>query len=146
MPFDGGEGIVYQQGKIWFTTKGDDRIWQYDTAAGLLRKIYSAEDYAKPVLTGVDNITIDRDNNLYVAEDGGDMQVVMVTAQGEIRVIAQIIGHQQSEITGVAFSPDGTRLYFSSQRGETGRSENGVTYEISGAFVAPQGSSITNVK
>ena len=146
MPFNGGEGIVYQQGKIWFTTKGDNRIWQYDTAAGLLRKIYSAEDYAKPVLTGVDNITIDRDNNLYVAEDGGDMQVVMVTAQGEIRVIAQIIGHQQSEITGVAFSPDGTRLYFSSQRGETGRSENGVTYEISGAFVAPQGSSITNVK
>lgn len=134
MQFDGGEGIVWQQGQVYFTTKGDDRIWQYDTVSGALHTVYSAQDFAKPVLTGVDNITIDRNNNLYVAEDGGDMLVVVVTPQGELRVIAQIVGHQQSEIAGVAFSPDGTRLYFSSQRGETGRSADGVTYEISGAF------------
>lgn len=132
--FDGGEGIVCQHGRVFFTTKGDDSIWQYDIGGQRLRKLYSAADYAKPVLTGVDNITVDARHNLYVAEDGGDMQVVMVTPQGELRAIAQLVGHSRSEITGVAFSPDGTRLYFSSQRGETGRSGDGITYEIRGVF------------
>ncbi len=137
MRFDGGEGIVYQAGNIWFTTKGDDSVWQYDIAGRVLRKIYSATEYTKPVLTGVDNITVDAGQNLYVAEDGGDMRVVMVSPEGQLKVIAQFVGHARSEITGVAFSPEGSRLYFSSQRGETGRSADGVTYEICGAFRSP---------
>jgi hypothetical protein len=40
-----------------------------------------------------------------------------------------------SEISGPAFSPDGTRLYFSSQRGPSG-SGQGVTYEVTGPFRA----------
>ena len=139
LAFNGGEGIVYHAGSIWFTTKGDDSIWQYHIGTGLLSRVYSAADYAKPVLTGVDNLTVDRNNNLFVAEDGGDMQVVMVPLQGEIRAVAQLSGQPRSEITGVAFSPDGSRLYFSSQRGETGDPDDGLTYEISGAFGALQG-------
>jgi hypothetical protein len=46
----------------------------------------------------------------------------------------QLVGHNISEITGPAFSPDGSRLYFSSQRGKTGRIEDGVTFEITGPF------------
>ncbi|MCH7695864.1 MAG: hypothetical protein IIB73_06135, partial [Proteobacteria bacterium] len=45
--------------------------------------------------------------------------------------ISQIIGQQRSEITGPAFDPSYRRLYFSSQRGTLGRSEGGITYEIS---------------
>ncbi|MBT8135129.1 MAG: PD40 domain-containing protein, partial [Gammaproteobacteria bacterium] len=59
-------------------------------------------------------------------------QVVVLDNQGALFPIVQLEGHDKSEITGVAFSPDGKRLYFSSQRGAGGRSENGVSYEITG--------------
>ena len=42
--------------------------------------------------------------------------------------------YKRQEITGPAFSPDGSRLYFSSQRGKTGRNEDGITFEITGPF------------
>ncbi|MFE9392897.1 hypothetical protein [Streptomyces sp. NPDC006784] len=46
----------------------------------------------------------------------------------------RVEGQGGSEITGPAFSPDGKRLYFSSQRGVGGRSSDGITYEVSGPF------------
>jgi secreted PhoX family phosphatase len=50
--------------------------------------------------------------------------------------IAQCTGHVGSEITGPCFSPDGQRLYFSSQRGPTTPLGlvAGITYEVSGPF------------
>jgi secreted PhoX family phosphatase len=49
-----------------------------------------------------------------------------------------VTGQRGSEICGPAFSPDGKRLYFSSQRGTTGSTSGsgGITYEISGQFRA----------
>jgi hypothetical protein len=130
--FNGGEGIVYSNGKIIFTSKGDNRVWSYHTANQQLEILYDATDSLTPILTGVDNVTVSQKGDIYVAEDGGDLQIVVIDAQGKLYPAAQLVGHDQSEITGVAFSPDGKRLYFSSQRGNTGRSENGVTYEITG--------------
>jgi hypothetical protein len=46
----------------------------------------------------------------------------------------RVNGQSSSEITGPAFFPDGSRLYFSSQRGTTGSSSGGITYEVSGPF------------
>ena len=60
------------------------------------------------------------------------MQIVVINEQGELYPVVQLEGHDRSEITGPAFSPDGKRLYFSSQRGTTGESEDGITYEIQG--------------
>jgi hypothetical protein len=42
-----------------------------------------------------------------------------------------VVGQDRSEITGPAFDPSGTRLYFSSQRGAAGW---GITYEVTGPF------------
>ena len=42
-------------------------------------------------------------------------------AQDVVAPFLRLVGHSGSEITGPAFSPDGTRLYFSSQRGTDGR-------------------------
>lgn len=49
--------------------------------------------------------------------------------------------HTGSEITGPCFSPDGTRLYFSSQRGGRAPAPDGapgagfgITYEVTGPF------------
>jgi secreted PhoX family phosphatase len=130
--FNGGEGIVYHDEKIVFTTKGDNRVWSYDINNNHLDILYDAQDSLTPILTGVDNVAVSSDGTLYIAEDGGDMQIVVLDSSGLLYPIVQLSSHQGSEVTGPAFSPDGKRLYFSSQRGETGQSENGVTYEIRG--------------
>jgi secreted PhoX family phosphatase len=132
LTFDGGEGIAYFDGRVIFTTKGDNRVWSYNTSNQMLEIVYDAADYITPILTGVDNVTVSQAGDIYVAEDGGDLQVVVLDTQGSVYPIVQLAGHNKSEITGVAFSPDGKRLYFSSQRGVTGLSENGVTFEITG--------------
>jgi len=129
--FNGGEGIWYHNGFIYFTTKGDNRIWALDTTRQTLKVIYDAAQHLNPILTGVDNITTNAAGELLVAEDGGNMEIVMLAA-GTIKPLLQIVGHDRSEITGPAFSPDGSRLYFSSQRGANGRDRDGITYEISG--------------
>jgi len=130
--FNGGEGIAYYNGKIIISTKGDDRVWFYDTKHQTVGILYDAKESLTPILTGVDNITVSQQGDIYVAEDGGDLQIVVIDKQGGLYPIVQLEGHDGSEITGVAFSPDGKRLYFSSQRGTTGLSENGISYEIQG--------------
>jgi len=132
--FNGGEGIWYHQGSIFFTTRGDNRVYAYDIKNNDLGIIYNAALYIWPVLTGVDNITSNASGELLVAEDGGDLKIVVITISGETIPLLQLIGHDRSEITGPAFSPDGSRLYFSSQRGKTGKSKDGITFEITGSF------------
>lgn len=133
--FDGGEGCWYAEGTVYFTTKGDNHVRALDTAADSMTVVYDGNG----LLEGVDNITVETGSgDLYVAEDGGDMQVVVITAEGDVAPIAQISAEPQppdavgSEVTGPVFSPDGTRLYFSSQRG--GLDQTGITYEVTGPF------------
>lgn len=132
--FNGGEGIVCHQGKIYFDTKGDDRIWLYDIGTQKMSIFYDAATFATPVLTGVDALAM-YDDTLLVCEDGGDMQIVAITPTGEIKPVLQLVGYLYSEITGAALSPDKSRLYFSSQRGVLGRLKNGVTFEVTGPFL-----------
>lgn len=128
--FNGGEGIVCYENIIYFSTKGDNKIWAYDTGDHLIMAIYDASDYEAATLSGVDNMAVSATGNLIVAEDGGNLQIVLVSPQGDIKVLLQLEGHNNSEITGPALSPDGTRLYFSSQRGRSGLNEDGITFEI----------------
>ena len=132
--FNGGEGIVFADGNIIYTTKGDNKVWSYNTIKQKLSVIYDEKNSLTPILTGVDNLTVAENGDIYVAEDGGDLQVVVIDRQGGLYPIVQLQGHDKSEIAGVAFSPDGKRLYFSSQRGTAGKSENGISYEIIGPF------------
>ena len=132
--FDGGEGAWYDSSRIYFTTKGDNRVWQLDLFLNAVSIIYDASDHAVPVLRGVDNITISPRGDILVAEDGDDMQIVALTVNGGVEPLVQLVGHDQSEITGPAFDPSATRLYFSSQRGMTGMGSDGFTFEVSGPF------------
>ncbi len=133
--FRGGEGIWYHESCVYFSTKGDNRIWAYDTNDHVLTIIYDDDYFEHAELTGVDNITVSANGDVFVAEDGGDMQIVAITPFGKVLPVLQLVGHPDSEITGPAFDPSGQRLYFSSQRGETGRSVDGVTFEVSGPFI-----------
>jgi hypothetical protein len=135
--FNGGEGCYYANDTCWFTTKGDNRVWQYNAAAQTIELAYddSLVSGTAP-LTGVDNVTGAASGDLFVAEDGGNMEICVITPADVVAPFLRIDGQSGSEITGPAFSPDGTRLYFSSQRGTSGSSSGGITYEVKGPFRA----------
>ncbi|MGN6693675.1 MAG: alkaline phosphatase PhoX, partial [Aquihabitans sp.] len=124
--FNGGEGTVMVGGDVVWTTKGDNRVWRYAPATNALTVVYDVATSSNPVLSGVDNVTQLR-GNLYVCEDGGDMQIVRIKTDGTVEAVVHL-GVSGSELTGVAFSPDGTRMYFSSQRNP------GATYEVRGPW------------
>jgi secreted PhoX family phosphatase len=126
--FAGGEGCWYDAGRVYFSTKGDDRIWALDTAHGTIEILYDAATTSDPELEGVDNVYASPLGDVYVAEDGGQMRIVALTLFGDVKPIVQLTGVSGSELTGPALSPDGGRLYFSSQNNP------GRTYEVTGPF------------
>jgi uncharacterized protein len=134
--FNGGEGIVIDGTSLLITTKGDDRIWDLNVASNTITVLY--DGHATPTaLSGLDQIIVHPyTRHLYVAEDGGAMQLVRI-AQGAgtdhaVAPFLQFVGHDTSEVTGPAFTPDGSRLYVSSQRGSDGTT--GITVEVTGPF------------
>jgi len=134
--FNGGEGCYYANDVVYFTTKGDGRIWEVDLPAGRYRLAYddSLVTSGPPPLTGVDNLTGADCGDLYVAEDSGNMEVCLVTPDGHVSSFLRVTGQSRSELCGVAFNPAGDRLYFSSQRGTTGLTTGGITYCVRGPF------------
>ena len=71
-----------------------------------------------------------------MAFHGGNLEVVLIEPDGAVSVFLRLQGQSGSELTGPAFSPDGGRFYFSSQRGPSGTG-SGITYEVSGPFRVP---------
>ncbi|GAB3662235.1 PhoX family protein [Glycomyces tarimensis] len=133
--FNGGEGCYYAAGTCFFTTKGDNRVWAYDAVQNTLHIAYDDNLTANPPLTGVDNITGSTGSgDLFVAEDGGNQEICIITPDDVVAPFLRLVGHGSSEITGPAFNPAGNRLYFSSQRGTTGSSSGGITFEVTGPF------------
>ncbi len=152
--FPGGEGIWYHDGFVYFTTKYDHSVHSIDLADQRHRVIWAGDPDGKgiegAVLSHVDNITVDDGSgDLFVAEDGGNMELVVITPEGEVAPFARIAGaeHEDSEVTGPCFNPAGDRLYFSSQRGPTEKPVSeiipgadvpeklgGITYEVTGPF------------
>jgi len=126
--FDGGEGIDLSGNNVVFTTKGDNRVWSYDPTANTLTVLYDAAISVNGVLTGVDNVETSPEGVIYVCEDGGDMQIVLVRQDGSTFPVVQINGNPGSEICGAAFDPSGRRLYFSDQRNP------GRTIEVKGPW------------
>ncbi len=130
--FDGGEGIVWARGLVFFTTKGDNRVWAYDPVAEDVCIHYDFATDPGQQLSGVDNIASSRFGDLYVAEDGGNMEIVVLSPEGTASPLLRILNQDNSEIAGPAFDPLHRRLYFSSQRG--GALSAGITYEVTGPF------------
>lgn len=130
--FDGGEGIWLHQGIVYFSTKNDNRIWAYDLAAQTIEIIYdfATATGSDAILSGVDNLYVTAAGDILVAEDGGDMQLCVIRPDRSVMPLLQVVGQDASEISGPAFSPDGRRLYFNSNRGARNGLGLGVTYEV----------------
>jgi hypothetical protein len=128
--FAGGEGICYRAGFVYFTTKYDNRVHVLDVQ----RENYAVVWDGTEPLNGVDNIAIDPvAGQLFIAEEGGNMEIVVIDNQGNVAPFLRIDGHPDSEVAGVAFSPDETRLYFASQRGPTDKKLGDLIPEIEDA-------------
>ena len=145
--FTGGEGVCVRDGFVYFTTKHDNKVHVLDLRRGTYAVVW---DGTEP-LDGVDNIAADPVlGQLFVAEDGGNMELVVIDNDGDVAPFLRVEGHGDSEIAGVAFSPDESRLYFSSQRGPTdarlqdlvpGVADErpvGMVFEVEGPFVSKQ--------
>ncbi|MBB1252019.1 alkaline phosphatase PhoX [Streptomyces alkaliterrae] len=134
--FNGGEGCHWAGDHVWFTTKGDNRVWRLNLTSSTYELTYDDNLVVggNAPLTGVDNITGSSSGDLYVAEDGGNMEICLITPDEIVAPFLRIDGQSSSEICGPAFSPNGSRLYFSSQRGTSGSSSGGITYEVTGPF------------
>ena len=80
----------------------------------------------------VDNVTVSPAGDVLVAEDGDLMRLYVIVPNEPAKLLMQI-NKGGSEITGPAFTADGSRLYFSSQRGPSGvdgTGSGGATYEM----------------
>jgi secreted PhoX family phosphatase len=129
--FDGGEGITYHDGIFYFTTKGDNRIWAYTPQTEQLVKHVDADGF----INSVDDIIPTINGDLLVAEDGRKTRIVNFPADSTTPLtMVRILNHEKSEITGLAFNPAQTRLYFNSQRGSTGDIDGGISFELLGDF------------
>lgn len=129
--FDGGEGCWYESGLVYFSTKGNHRVWRIDTVAQTIEIQYDLATTPYPDLENVDNVHATPCGDVYVAEDPGELRIVALTPTGNVKPIVQVEGVTGTELTGPALTPDGQRLYFSSQWNP------GETFEVTGPFVPP---------
>jgi hypothetical protein len=122
--FNGGEGAWYDDRTVYFTTKGDKRVWALNTKTRRVKVLYDATPIGPdaPTPLSVDNVTVSPAGDVLVAEDSSTRKRILllaevgdvVTASPFLEVVERDGG---SELTGPVFDPSGTRLYFSSQRG-----------------------------
>ena len=150
--FNGGEGIWYYEvpaelrtipaagtkptrGLIFFASKNDNRIWAIDIENELIELIYDTHNSqafnnlrnangSASNFNQVDNVHVSPAGDVLVAEDGTAMRLAIMFNDRPAKLLLQITAGN-SEIAGPAFTPDGSRLYFSSQRGPSGPTGTG---------------------
>jgi len=148
--FRRGEGIWFDSGFVYVATTSDDRVYVYDTSTETIEVLYDGAALGDVApLHDVDNLTVHpASGDLFAGEDNDNLELCVLTVDRQIAPFARLSGVQHqaataipglpdsdadsatSEVTGPAFNPDGTRLYFSSQRAFG----VGAIYEVSGPF------------
>jgi hypothetical protein len=128
---------------VYFTSKGDHSVHGIDIAAQKYTLLWKGDPdglgVEGAVLSHVDNITVDAGSgDLFVAEDGGNMELIIITPEGALAPFVRVVGegHADSEMTGPVFNPSRDRLYFSSQRGPSVKTPSEI---VAGAVAVPEG-------
>lgn len=125
---------VPTRGLIFFTTKTDNRVYALDIENQVIELIFDNEQIPEN-MTDVDNLTVSPAGDILVAEDlvgsRTNIRIIVVIPNEPAKVLLEVY-HTASEICGPAFSPDGSRLYFSSQRGPA---TSGTTAAGSGSTI-----------
>ena len=133
--FKRAEGIWFDSGTVFVSTTFDSRIQAYDTRRERIEVIYDALASSRAPLVRVDSITVSGGGELFVCEDiaTDEINLGVMTRDRRVSKFLSVIGknHIDSELTGVAFDPSGSRMYVSSQRAH---GIKGEVYEVSGPF------------
>jgi secreted PhoX family phosphatase len=132
--FKRGEGIWYDEGTVYISTTYDGCVRAYVPATQHMSVIYDGFASPSAPLIRVDQMTASPAGEVFICEDISLSEIPMgVLDRGRrmTRFLA-VTGkhHENSELTGVAFTPDSTRMYFSSQRAYG----HGAIYEVTGPF------------
>jgi hypothetical protein len=136
--FNGGEGTWFDSGFVFFTTKGDRKVWAYDTVASTIETVYDRDRAGDgSPLQSVDNVCVHRSGDIFICEDGDNFEICLITPDRQVASFLRLDPEQHAglpmlsnETVGVTFDPSGSRLYFGAQR-TNGR---GMVLEISGPF------------
>ena len=128
--FKRGEGAWYHDGQVYFATTSTNQIWSYDIAKETCKTLYKGNGKLKKP----DNVTVSNSGLVMAAEDRDNMEICGISKNNNsaFPIVRIKDHHKKSEVTGPAFDPSGTRLYFSSQNGKNGK--DGITYEVTGPF------------
>ena len=118
--FNGSEGIIiqknnYQESEVFFTCKsggykGLGQIWKYNVSKNSLTLFYESSD--KEEFWMGDNITISPWGDLIVCEDNDSnaCKLIGFTPNGKLYTLGKVSSQNSTEIAGVCFSPDGTKM------------------------------------
>lgn len=138
--FSGGEGIWYHEGQIIFTCKSGGRkglgqTFIYRPTASPVSTTANdgeielfLEPNDKDVYNSGDNLTVHPNGDIYICEDGKDINgVIRVSPDGKInRFLTNTFN--SSELCGGSFSPDGKIFFVNIQN-------PGMTLAIHGPFI-----------
>ena len=116
-------------------------------APALLEVVFDHALAPDASLDAVDNVTVSAAGEIFVCEDGGNMEIGLITPEREVAPFLRftgpahpVEGEFKSEVCGVVFDPSGTRMYCTSQRAHPQSASvpgPGAVYEISGPFTQP---------
>jgi len=140
--FDGGEGTWFDGGVVFFTTKGDRKVWAYDTVGQRMEIVYDrARAGDGTPLRAVDNVTVSEAGDIYVCEDGDNFEICLITPDRQVATFMRLdpavhSSPSDNETVGVVFDPSGRRMYFGAQRSFD---QQGVVYEVAGPFRSEAG-------
>jgi secreted PhoX family phosphatase len=138
--FERGEGIWRDGSTVYVATTSDHRIHAYDTRRERMSLLYDGLASRSAPLLRVDQLTASRAGEVFVCEDIAteEIDVGVIDRSQRVSRFLSATGpeHENSELTGVAFDPSGSRMYLASQRagGSGGAPGPGAIYEISGPF------------
>jgi secreted PhoX family phosphatase len=139
--FANGEGIFYSEGAVYFSctnggTGGKGQIWRYfpspyegkpqeKDSPGRLELFVEPND--PKILDHPDQLGVAPLGDIFVCEDGGGEQFLLgITKEGQFYKFARN-ALDESELTGVCFSPDETTMFVNNLA-------SGLTFAITGPW------------
>ncbi|RMG67895.1 MAG: DUF839 domain-containing protein [Bacteroidetes bacterium] len=139
--FARGEGMWFGEEELFFACTnggqiGKGQVFRYQPSSvegtpaevdqpG--RLMLFAEPNDVNIVQSCDNLTVSPWGDLFLCEDDSNPRLVRLTPQGEFSHFGANIGHPDSELTGVCFSPSGKTLFVNIQH-------YGLTLAITGPW------------
>ncbi|WNJ18478.1 alkaline phosphatase PhoX [Pontibacter sp. G13] len=141
--FARGEGMWFGKGEMYFAcTNGGEiakgQVFRYvpsefegtdqeAQAPGRLQLFVEPND--TDICKNCDNLTVAASGDVFMCEDSEDPNIIGVTPNGELFIFGTNVGHPDSELTGVNFSPSGKTMFVNIQH-------KGLTLAITGPWDA----------